>query len=101
MDIMDLNNPALGQVKGLTQSRQFWMNGIAALLMVASLFGHTVAIDPASSADYLATFFGQTWAWLGSAGVIATQISTIFRATSNGAKIVGFWPPQADYKTDL
>ena len=90
---MDLDNPALVQVKALTQSRQFWTNALAALLMLGSMFGWHVSIDPAATADYLTQFFAQTYEWMGAAAVIATQISTIFRVTSDGAKIVGFWKP--------
>lgn len=100
MDPDYLNNPALTQVKSLTQSKQFWTNAIAALLMVASLFGHTLSIDPTASADRLTTFFAQTYEWFGAAGVIATQISTIFRVTSDGVKIVGFWKPPTGSGSD-
>lgn len=88
-----LNGPAVTQVKALTQSRQFWMNLIAGLLMVASMFGYRWSLDPVMGADALTSFFAQTWQWLGAAGAIATQVSTILRTTSDGARIVGFFKP--------
>lgn len=88
-----LDSPAVGQVKALTQSKQFWTNTLAGLLMAASMFGYHWSLDPVVSAGTLTDFFSQTWEWLATAGAILTQVSTIFRATSDGAKIVGFWKP--------
>ena len=88
-----LDSPAVGQVKALTQSKQFWTNALAGLLMLSSMFGWHVSLDPGVAADHLTLFFAQTYEWLGGAAVILTQVSTIFRATSDGSKIVGFFKP--------
>jgi hypothetical protein len=93
MNLNDLDNPALTQVKSLTQSKQFWTNLLAAFLMVSSMFGWHVSLEPAAAADTITSFFAQTYAWFGAAAVIATQVSTIFRVTSDGARIVGFLKP--------
>lgn len=88
-----LDGPAVGKIKALTQSRQFWANTLGGFLMVASMLGYHWSLDPLASADHLTAFFTQSWEWLAAAGAIATQVSTIFRTTSDGAKIVGFFKP--------
>ncbi len=88
-----LDSPAFGQVKALTQSKQFWTNTLAGLLMAASMFGYHWSLDPVAAGDHITSFFSQTWEWLAAAGAITTQVSTIFRTTSDGARIVGFFKP--------
>ena len=88
-----LDSPAVGQVKALTQSKQFWTNLVAGLLMASSIFGYHLSLDPVLAGNHLTTFFAQFWEWLATAGALATQVSTIFRATSDGARIVGFFKP--------
>ena len=48
-----LDSPAVGQVKALTQSKQFWTNALAGLLMLSSMFGWHVSLDPGVAADQL------------------------------------------------